>query len=66
MESKRGLQLVVYAGEKGKTKKAQIIIEPEIKRLAFDQQDLNPNDVFIELKATFEDGSSHTIKKAKE
>ena len=62
MESKRGIQLVVYAGEKGRTKKAQIFIEPEVKRLAFDQNDLHPSDVFVELKAIFDDGSSHEMK----
>lgn len=67
MESKRGLQVVVYAGEKGKTEKTQIFVEPEIKRLAFDQKNLHPNDVFVKLKATFDDGSSHTMtNKAKE
>lgn len=63
MESKRGLQVVVYAGEKGKGDKTQIFVEPEIKRLAFDQKNLNPNDVFVELKATFADGSSHIMMK---
>lgn len=63
MESKRGLQLAVYAGEVGKKDKTQIFIEPDIKRLAFDQTNLNPDAVFIELKATFNDGSSHEIKK---
>jgi hypothetical protein len=45
MESKRGLQAVIYAGEKGSAKKTQIFIEPEVKRLAFDQKDLNPSEV---------------------
>lgn len=65
MQSKRGLQLVVYAGEKGSTEKTQIFIEPKIKKVAFDQKDLNPNEVFTELKATFVDGSSHELKKGK-
>lgn len=63
MESKRGLQLVVYAGEKGNDKKTQIFIEPEVKRLAFDQKDLNPSDIFVELRATFADGTNHVIKR---
>lgn len=63
MNSKRGLQLVVYAGEKGTDRKAQIFIEPKVKRLAFDQKDLNPSDIFVELSATFEDGTKHTITK---
>jgi len=62
MKSKRGIQLVVYAGEKGKKQKTQIFIEPEAKRLAFDQTDLHPTDVFVELKATFDDGSTHEMK----
>lgn len=66
MQSKRGLQLVVYAGEKGSDEKTQIFVEPKIKRLAFDQKDLNPTDVFAEIKATFADGSSHKLKEGKE
>lgn len=63
MESKRGLQVVVYAGEKGSNRKTQIFVEPEIKRLAFDQKDLNPSDVFLEINAIFNDGSNHKISK---
>ncbi len=63
MESKRGIQVVVYAGEKGRKEKTQIFIEPEMKRLAFDQKDLNPTEVFTKLKATFDDGSSHEIQQ---
>lgn len=61
MQSKRGLQLVVYAGEKGASHKSQIFIEPEVKRLAFDHKDLYPTDVFVELKATFEDGTTASL-----
>lgn len=65
-ESKKGLQVVVYAGEKekGKKEKTQIFIDPKHKRLSFDQKDLHPNDIFLELKATFDDGSVHTMKKS--
>ncbi len=56
--SKTGKRLVVYAGEKGKKEKTQILVEPEIKRLAFDQNNLHPNDVFTKLEATFSDGST--------
>lgn len=65
MQSKRGLQLVVYAGEKGSGEKTQIFVEPKVKRVAFDQKDLNPTDVFTEVKATFTDGSTHTLEKGK-
>jgi hypothetical protein len=62
-KSKIGLRLVVYAGEKGKKEKTQIFVEPEIKRLAFDQKDLHPTDVFTKLEATFKDGSTNSINK---
>jgi hypothetical protein len=62
-ESKVGHRLIVYAGEKGKPEKTQIFVEPEIKRLAFDQKDINPSEVFIKLEATFEDGSTHSINR---
>lgn len=64
-ESKVGKRLVVYAGEKGRKEKSQIFIEPEIKRLAFDQKDMHPTEVFLELTGTFDDGSSVTINKTK-
>lgn len=63
MKSKVGLRLVVYAGEKGKKDKTQIFVEPEIKRLSFDQADLHPTDVFIKVEATFNDGTSSKQEK---
>jgi hypothetical protein len=65
MQSKRGLQLVVYAGEKGKPEKTQIFVEPEVRRLEFDRKNLHPNEVFLAVEAIFDDGSSHSIKKRK-
>jgi hypothetical protein len=62
-ESKVGLRLVVYAGEKGK-EKTQIFIEPAIKRLAFDQTNTHPSEVFVKLEGTFDDGSSASINQA--
>lgn len=56
-ESKTGKRLIVYAGEKGKQQKTQIFVEPDIKRLAFDQNDLHPIDVFTKVEATFADGT---------
>ena len=64
-ESKIGLRLVVYAGKKGEKKKTQIFVEPDIKRLAFDQKDLHPTDVFTKLEATFSDGTKASQKKKK-
>ncbi len=62
-ESKAGKRLIVYAGERGGKRKTQIFVEPDIKRLAFDQKDLHPNDVFTKLEATFADNSSAKMKK---
>ena len=62
MESKRGKQVVIYAGEKGSNEKSQIIIDKENRRLSFDQKDLNPADIFAEIKVTFKDGTKHTIQ----
>lgn len=66
MKSKTGLRLIVYAGEKGKKEKTQIFVEPEIKRLSFDQKDLYPTDVFTKLEATFSDGTKGIISKDEE
>ncbi len=62
-ESKVGQRLVVYAGEKGKKEKTQIFIEPDIKRLSFDQKDVHPSEVFASLEATFRDGTKNSIEK---
>lgn len=64
-KSKTGLRLVVYAGKKGLADKTQIFVEPEIKRLAFDQNNVHPTDIFTKLEATFLDGSTVTQKKKK-
>ncbi|MEO6761250.1 MAG: hypothetical protein ABI220_02625 [Candidatus Saccharimonadales bacterium] len=63
MESKRGLQAVIYAGQKGSPAKTQIFISPEEKRLTFDHKDLHPSDVFLKIEATFDDGSKQSITK---
>lgn len=61
-KSKVGLRLVIYAGKKGSSEKSQIFVEPEIRRLAFDQKDLHPSDVFTKVEATFKDGVKQVIK----
>lgn len=63
VNTKVGKRLVVYAGEKGASDKTQIFIEPDIKRLAFDQKDQHPSEVFVKLEAQFEDGTKHSIEK---
>jgi hypothetical protein len=40
-------------------------VEPELKRMSFDQNDSHPNEVFTKVEATFKDGVSTTIKKGK-
>lgn len=64
-ESKTGKRLVVYVGEKGKPNKTQIFVEPEIRRLSFDQKDIHPLDVFIKLEATFPDGTTAETDRKK-
>jgi hypothetical protein len=65
VESKVGKRLVVYVGERGQKDKTQIFVEPEIKRVAFDQNNLHPTDIFLKLEGTFVDGSSTVIQKAR-
>lgn len=62
-ESKVGLRLVVYAGKRGSSQKTQIFIEPDIERLAFDQTNLHPTDVFTKLEATFASGIKASLEK---
>ncbi len=64
-QSKVGLRLVVYAGKRGASQKTQIFVEPDIKRLAFDQKNLHPTDVFTKLEATFPDGTKASQKRVK-
>ena len=65
VKSQRGHQLLLYAGERGKPKKAHLFIEPDIKRMDFDRKDIHPTDIFLEVKATFKDGSSYLIDRSK-
>jgi len=66
MESKRGLQAVIYAGEKGNPKKTQIFINPASKSMSFDHKDLHPSDIFLKIESTFDDGSKSSIEKTKD
>lgn len=63
VRSKVGLRLIAYAGEKGKKEKSQIFVEPDIRRLSFDQKDIHPADVFVKLEGTFSDGTKGSIEK---
>ncbi len=62
-DSKRGPQLVIYAGKKGSNRKSQIFISEEERRLSFDQNDINPADLFAKITAEFPDGTKHIIEK---
>lgn len=62
-DSKRGPQVVIYAGKKGLKEKSQIFIMPEERRLSFDQTNINPADVFAKITAEFRDGTKHTLEK---
>lgn len=62
-DSKRGPQLVIYAGKNGSNRKSQIFISEKERRLSFDQNDINPVDVFSKITAEFYDGTRHTIEK---
>ena len=61
---KKGEQIVIYAGKKGAKYKSQIFIDPKHGKITFDQNDINPKDVFIKIEATFRDGSKASIKAA--
>lgn len=61
-DSKIGLRMVVYAGEKGK-EKTQIFVEPDIERLAFDQTNNHPSEVFLKLEGVFDSGKSVQMQK---
>lgn len=62
-DSKRGPQLVIYAGKKGSNRKSQIFISEEERRLSFDQNDINPVEIFSKITAEFYDGTKHTIER---
>jgi len=61
---KKGEQIVIYAGKKGAKGKSQIFIDPIYGKITFDQNDINPKDVFVKIEATFRDGSKASIKAA--
>lgn len=63
-ESKSGTRLVIWAGDRLKKNKAQLFVEPEIKKLGFDQNDTHPSDVFAKVEVTFADGVKTKIEKS--
>jgi hypothetical protein len=61
-ESKRGPQLVIYAGKRGYNNKSQIFITPETKKMSFDHNDIMPTDIFTKVTAEFVDGTANEIR----
>jgi len=61
-ESKSGLRLIVWAGDRSEKSKTQLFVEPEIARLSFDQNDDHPTQVFAKVEATFSNGRRAVIK----
>jgi hypothetical protein len=61
-KSKSGVRLIVWAGDKSKKNKAQLFVEPSLKRMTFDQNDVHPLEVFTRVEATFVDGAKTIIK----
>jgi hypothetical protein len=60
-DTKRGKQLVVYAGKRGDADKTQIFIDTENDKITFDQNNMHPNDVFTKLIADFRSGNKTTM-----
>jgi len=60
--NKKGEQVVIYAGKKGEKNKSQIFIDPKNAKMTFDQNDVNPSDIFVKFEATFRNGSKTTIE----
>jgi hypothetical protein len=61
-DTKRGKQLVVYAGKRGEEDKAQIFIDPENDKISFDQNNMHPNDIFVKVVADFDSGKKATLE----
>jgi hypothetical protein len=63
-KSKSGTRLILWAGIRDNKTKTQLFIEPDIKRLSFDQNDDHPTKVFTKISVMFADGvKSEIVKK---
>lgn len=62
-ESKSGIRLIIWAGDRSKKNKAQLFVEPGLKRLGFDHSDDHPTEIFTKVTATFVDDNNSTISK---
>lgn len=61
-KSKSGDRLIIWAGSRSKGNKTQLFIEPELKRLSFDQNDDHPLEVFAKVEAVFANGATTSIE----
>jgi len=61
--TKRGKQLVVYAGKRGANDKTQIFVDPENDKISFDQNNMHPNEVFTKITAEFDSGKKTTMEQ---
>lgn len=62
-ESKSGLRLVIWAGDRSKKTKTQLFVEPELQRMSFDQNDDHPTKIFVKVEAKFINKIVTKIKK---
>lgn len=62
-DTKRGKQLVVYAGKRGDADKTQMFLDLENDKITFDQNNMHPNDVFTKVTADFRSGKSATLEQ---
>ena len=62
-ESKSGTRLIIWAGNREAKNKTQLFVEPELKRLSFDQNDDHPLDVLAKVEVTFAENFTATLNK---
>lgn len=65
-KSKKGKQLVVYAGRRGASDKVQLFLDLENDKITFDQNNLHPNEVFTRVVADFDSGRSVAMDASKQ
>lgn len=61
-DTKKGKQLVVYAGKKGEHDKSQIFLDTENDKISFDQNNIHPSDVFVRLVGEFKSGKKTSME----
>jgi hypothetical protein len=63
-DSKKGPQLVIYAGEKGVSNKVQLFANIGQEKLSFDHKDRKPEEIFTNVTVTFPSGKKMSIERA--